>query len=823
MPNFKSKKLIFILSFVFVLAMSGSAFALTLNISDSVDVELGSQVIHIEGTLPSAYEGNPFFSETAHIPFMVQFHQDAGGNVPDGDIREVVVKFTYDPEFLTLVDATPAECWGELTETTDYTLIHDDVNGIIYFKIEPETPPDLPVSSGQMTLAYFDFTAPCQPLSNTTDLIFSTIGSMTESSVDVEFADNTTNSYMPIVDYATNGSVTTLAYWNYFRFMGGTYRGALGTVITVPVAGWSNGMIDGLACSFEYDSEKLRFVGIDDYTDYFPAGFSTDPDYTPPAPGDNPVYLDLRTGDSFDADMSANYPPGPVIFNVLFEVLGVWDGQSTTVNFIPFTQDPNCYLRMGQDGEGFCEDLSQSLFTAPSGYGLGFGPGTITIDAYAAGFESRMLDGTNLIWNTAGDDQDIDFRIAMCNNFEAGTYTVDYDKAITAIIDPPDIFNFNFDVLSPVPGVGVDFDWDYSSASHDTISIYSNYNSTFDNIMALSECGVEGNVDIVNLTFQLDDEDVTAYAGNEYTLGFAPSTSTFTGETQVEASYSDKTVTIGNGLTTTSVPFNIASGEFSCDLESSTTFTVYQQYYLKSNFSVASFRVKVTVTPTYHYIQEVYPAFGVDVIEQTATYAIFQSNSDWVPTVYGSRVQFAEILYDNDIPVVEKVNPGTDCYYRYYYSAIEMSDAFMSDLVNDDPFDPQGNLPYLFINDNSIRKRILVCPEDRDEDIADNIDYKRLSDVIPTEFDLFQNYPNPFNPSTNIVFDLPKPSRVTIDIYNILGQHVKTLLDETRPTGRYEVTWNSTDDNGQKVSSGIYLYVMRAGEFSRSTKMILMK
>lgn len=91
---------------------------------------------------------------------------------------------------------------------------------------------------------------------------------------------------------------------------------------------------------------------------------------------------------------------------------------------------------------------------------------------------------------------------------------------------------------------------------------------------------------------------------------------------------------------------------------------------------------------------------------------------------------------------------------------------------------------------------------------------------------LAQNYPNPFNPETQIKFALPADENgnlATLIIYNQLGQKVKTLVNENRPTGRYEVTWNGTNDNGVITSSGIYYYELKYGKHSAVKKMIYLR
>ncbi|MDD3731770.1 MAG: FlgD immunoglobulin-like domain containing protein, partial [candidate division Zixibacteria bacterium] len=93
----------------------------------------------------------------------------------------------------------------------------------------------------------------------------------------------------------------------------------------------------------------------------------------------------------------------------------------------------------------------------------------------------------------------------------------------------------------------------------------------------------------------------------------------------------------------------------------------------------------------------------------------------------------------------------------------------------------------------------------------------------PVCFTLNQNYPNPFNPTTNISFDLPTGSEVTLDIYNLLGQKVKDLKTGYLPAGKHLFEWNGTDNNGHQVATGVYFYRLTTSDFSQSRKMMLLK
>ena len=99
--------------------------------------------------------------------------------------------------------------------------------------------------------------------------------------------------------------------------------------------------------------------------------------------------------------------------------------------------------------------------------------------------------------------------------------------------------------------------------------------------------------------------------------------------------------------------------------------------------------------------------------------------------------------------------------------------------------------------------------------------------ALPTSFQLKQNYPNPFNPSTVILFDLPIRSKVTLKVFNLLGQEVSTLIDKELAANSYEIEWDGRSDSGTPVASGIYFYklIAEAGDnkFVETKKMMLLK
>ncbi len=96
-------------------------------------------------------------------------------------------------------------------------------------------------------------------------------------------------------------------------------------------------------------------------------------------------------------------------------------------------------------------------------------------------------------------------------------------------------------------------------------------------------------------------------------------------------------------------------------------------------------------------------------------------------------------------------------------------------------------------------------------------DVQTVDNVVKT-YQLSQNYPNPFNPSTTIKFSIPEKNMVTLKIFNVLGQEVKSLVNREYSAGSYEVNFDAS-----QLSSGIYFYSISAGDFHSTKKMILMK
>ena len=134
--------------------------------------------------------------------------------------------------------------------------------------------------------------------------------------------------------------------------------------------------------------------------------------------------------------------------------------------------------------------------------------------------------------------------------------------------------------------------------------------------------------------------------------------------------------------------------------------------------------------------------------------------------------------------------------------------------------------------DNSVLKWNVAAIAGSDTVLSDNgprfvlVDGTSLSvdeEFIPTEFALHQNYPNPFNPVTTLNYGLPEQSMVVMTVYDLMGREVTTLVNQVQKAGYHTIRWNGTDQSGQVVSAGLYIYRITAGDYSVARKMILLK
>jgi hypothetical protein len=202
--------------------------------------------------------------------------------------------------------------------------------------------------------------------------------------------------------------------------------------------------------------------------------------------------------------------------------------------------------------------------------------------------------------------------------------------------------------------------------------------------------------------------------------------------------------------------------------------------------------------------------------------------------------QYSNTMYEFDGDVRLTYLCNADVCDSTYWNSLDTSDAL-----------PTQN-PYTFINDtltidlnfgnyfvevvtflcdgnvidfNSQQTNLHRIGTDFDECEDYNGQQLDISNAIntPVQFRLNQNYPNPFNPTTTLAYDLPKDELVNITIYDMMGRMVTNLVSSQQNAGYKSIQWDATNNAGQPVSAGVYLYSIEAGEFRQTKKMVLLK
>ena len=123
-----------------------------------------------------------------------------------------------------------------------------------------------------------------------------------------------------------------------------------------------------------------------------------------------------------------------------------------------------------------------------------------------------------------------------------------------------------------------------------------------------------------------------------------------------------------------------------------------------------------------------------------------------------------------------------------------------------------GNEEYLLDSEN------LVFKQQGTEFITFSI-----NELVPDKFILHDNYPNPFNPTTSLNYDISQSGHISLVVYNLLGEPIRTLVSNYQDSGSYTVTWDSKNDQEARVPSGIYFFKLETGSFSQINKAVLLK
>jgi hypothetical protein len=200
----------------------------------------------------------------------------------------------------------------------------------------------------------------------------------------------------------------------------------------------------------------------------------------------------------------------------------------------------------------------------------------------------------------------------------------------------------------------------------------------------------------------------------------------------------------------------------------------------------------------------------------------------------GIRAYFVNMKYDSQALTLEKIMKGEFINSDSYSFPVigEGKVGLVNSAYGDGIFSGDGVLAevtFTAIRDGVFTSDMLGLVEasfvNKDSMIQDVLPNSPLNAAAatPLAFTLGQNFPNPFNPTTSIGFSVPETGQVMINIYDILGRNVRTLISGQYTPGRYSVVWDAKDSNGRMVSSGTYLYRITAGKFTEARRMLFMK
>jgi len=230
---------------------------------------------------------------------------------------------------------------------------------------------------------------------------------------------------------------------------------------------------------------------------------------------------------------------------------------------------------------------------------------------------------------------------------------------------------------------------------------------------------------------------------------------------------------------------------------------------------------------TYHwYVTANYPG-GVTVTSDTSSFTIINGASPLIQPKVGNP---NNVSISTLSPTLSWILPGKTAANTSYEVQLADNPNFSSPIIMN------SNKPSLQTTGLTVNKGYFW--KVRSNDGAGNTSYYsgtgkfkiinattgvQNNGTIPTQFNLEQNYPNPFNPTTIINYSLPNNSFVVLKIYDMLGREIKTLVSNEKSAGNYSITWKGQDNNGNKVTSGIYIYRISAGNYSSARKMVVLK
>jgi len=582
--------------------------------------------------------------------------------------------------------------------------------------------------------------------------------------------------------------------------------GILGEVVDVPVLAETNFRLFSTFQVIDFDETRLEYVDVVPNPDIFQYTM-TQSNWGLNASGNLEVYL-THDSPAWPLDWIPELDEEVVLYWVQFRVLGDGDDIDIPVNFVQAECEDTVWTAWRAEGQE-CEEFQTSI--NPPGTHNGF----VQVPQFFGEYYSEF-DGNYI--NKAGGIQMITFNMRMQNDFPAGNYIADPDVgAISAVFEVPDEY---MTFVPPVSELNDSLDFHSETYANGAtyLHVYQEYNS-----------GVTGNFwpqrenaeDIVAMNFYFNEANYTLDYANRYiSLPFVPTGHDW--ETYMEDTTGYAVSSMANGKLTTIVePVEVHMGEFHSDFASSGNRYINQDIWMRANFDIGAFSVNINVSSSFSITgATTYLGAQAETIDYN-TRRIYFTGSAFHDATGNDFIKIATITYRAYCSGTGKIGAdgtGEDNEVEYgggpgsSYTATA-STSFDNEFIEDN----SAGDHFVCKTPSNVRGTCSTIP------IDDIIEKEQNDNLMPDQFSLNQNHPNPFNPTTTISYDVPSAARVKIDIVNILGQTIVTLVDEIKSPGSYQAVWNGTDARGIKVSSGIYLYTMQAGDYVKTKKMMLMK
>jgi hypothetical protein len=269
-----------------------------------------------------------------------------------------------------------------------------------------------------------------------------------------------------------------------------------------------------------------------------------------------------------------------------------------------------------------------------------------------------------------------------------------------------------------------------------------------------------------------------------------------------------------DGNDTTTVTFqNIGEGEYACAFTNTNKPGSYK-FIIKASKFDASINDRKILSQSEHSIFVTLPLVGeIDEIKNLIAGledSAFKPKADKRKKSFEYKLDVIQKMIDNENyqDAIEKLQNDILTKIDGFHGGDPDDDWIIDEVAQNDVYQKVVNL--ILILEGLNKKAEAESESDQS--------------LLPTKFDLEQNYPNPFNPYTDIRFHLPQETRVTLRIYNILGQLITTVVDELKPAGSYSVRWEGRDDHNVLVGSGVYFYrIETESGFIQARKMLYIK